>query len=328
MMMITNGKRMKGKRMNKFILALAILVMSVNVAEARNHLQIVGSSTVFPFATAAAEGFAKSSGHPAPVIESTGSGGGMKLFCAGIGVGTPDITNASRQIKQSEIDLCKSNGVTPIEYKIGYDGIVLGSSKKAAAISLTKEQLWKAVAKNVWLNGRWVANPYRKWSHIDKSLPNTEILIYGPPPTSGTRDAFVELVSDHVCRKVYGMDKKTAKAECRPMREDGRFVEAGENDNLMVQKLQKDKHAFGIFGFSFLDQNEDSIQGAKIDGALPTFDAIADGSYAISRSLFFYAKKEHVEFIPGMKEFIDYFMSDKVIGKEGIAVDKGLIPLG
>lgn len=319
---------MKGKRMNKFILALAILVMSVNVAEARNHLQIVGSSTVFPFATAAAEGFAKSSGHPAPVIESTGSGGGMKLFCAGIGVGTPDITNASRQIKQSEIDLCKSNGVTPIEYKIGYDGIVLGSSKKAAAISLTKEQLWKAVAKNVWLNGRWVANPYRKWSHIDKSLPNTEILIYGPPPTSGTRDAFVELVSDHVCRKVYGMDKKTAKAECRPMREDGRFVEAGENDNLMVQKLQKDKHAFGIFGFSFLDQNEDSIQGAKIDGALPTFDAIADGSYAISRSLFFYAKKEHVEFIPGMKEFIDYFMSDKVIGKEGIAVDKGLIPLG
>lgn len=314
--------------MNKFILALAILVMSVNVAEARNHLQIVGSSTVFPFATAAAEGFAKSSGHPAPVIESTGSGGGMKLFCAGIGVGTPDITNASRQIKQSEIDLCKSNGVTPIEYKIGYDGIVLGSSKKAAAISLTKEQLWKAVAKNVWLNGRWVANPYRKWSHIDKSLPNTEILIYGPPPTSGTRDAFVELVSDHVCRKVYGMDKKTAKAECRPMREDGRFVEAGENDNLMVQKLQKDKHAFGIFGFSFLDQNEDSIQGAKIDGALPTFDAIADGSYAISRSLFFYAKKEHVEFIPGMKEFIDYFMSDKVIGKEGIAVDKGLIPLG
>ena len=314
--------------MNKFILALAILVMSVNVAEARNHLQIVGSSTVFPFATAAAEGFAKSSGHPAPVIESTGSGGGMKLFCAGIGVGTPDITNASRQIKQSEVDLCKSNGVTPIEYKIGYDGIVLGSSKKADPISLTKEQLWKAVAKNVWLNGRWVANPYRKWSHIDKSLPNTEILIYGPPPTSGTRDAFVELVSDHVCRKVYGMDKKTAKAECRPMREDGRFVEAGENDNLMVQKLQKDKHAFGIFGFSFLDQNEDSIQGAKIDGALPTFDAIADGSYAISRSLFFYAKKEHVEFIPGMKEFIDYFMSDKVIGKEGIAVDKGLIPLG
>lgn len=314
--------------MNKFILALAILVMSVNVAEARNHLQIVGSSTVFPFATAAAEGFAKSSGHPAPVIESTGSGGGMKLFCAGIGVGTPDITNASRQIKQSEVDLCKSNGVTPIEYKIGYDGIVLGSSKKAAAISLTKEQLWKAVAKNVWLNGRWVANPYRKWSHIDKSLPNTEILIYGPPPTSGTRDAFVELVSDHVCRKVYGMDKKTAKAECRPMREDGRFVEAGENDNLMVQKLQKNEHAFGIFGFSFLDQNEDSIQGAKIDGALPTFDAIADGSYAISRSLFFYAKKEHVEFIPGMKEFIDYFMSDKVIGKEGIAVDKGLIPLG
>jgi phosphate transport system substrate-binding protein len=319
---------MKGKRMNKFILALAILVMSVNVAEARNHLQIVGSSTVFPFATAAAEGFAKSSGHPAPVIESTGSGGGMKLFCAGIGVGTPDITNASRQIKQSEVDLCKSNGVTPIEYKIGYDGIVLGSSKKADPISLTKEQLWKAVAKNVWLNGRWVANPYRKWSDIDKSLPNTEILIYGPPPTSGTRDAFVELVSDHVCRKVYGMDKKTAKAECRPMREDGRFVEAGENDNLMVQKLQKDKHAFGIFGFSFLDQNEDSIQGAKIDGALPTFDAIADGSYAISRSLFFYAKKEHVEFIPGMKEFIDYFMSDKVIGKEGIAVDKGLIPLG
>ena len=314
--------------MNKFILALAILVMSVNVAEARNHLQIVGSSTVFPFATAAAEGFAKSSGHPAPVIESTGSGGGMKLFCAGIGVGTPDITNASRQIKQSEVDLCKSNGVTPIEYKIGYDGIVLGSSKKADPISLTKEQLWKAVAKNVWLNGRWVANPYRKWSHIDKSLPNTEILIYGPPPTSGTRDAFVELVSDHVCRKVYGMDKKTAKAECRPMREDGRFVEAGENDNLMVQKLQKNEHAFGIFGFSFLDQNEDSIQGAKIDGALPTFDAIADGSYAISRSLFFYAKKEHVEFIPGMKEFIDYFMSDKVIGKEGIAVDKGLIPLG
>lgn len=308
-------------------MAIVAIFALTTTAHARDQIRIVGSSTVFPFATVAAEAFGKATGHKTPVIESTGSGGGMKLFCAGVGVETPDITNASRQIKQSEVDLCKSNEVTPIEYKIGYDGIVLGSSKKATPISLTKEQLWKAVAKNVWLNGRWVANPYRKWSDIDKSLPNTEILIYGPPPTSGTRDAFVELVSDHVCRKVYGMNKKTAKAECRPMREDGRFVEAGENDNLMVQKLQKNEHAFGIFGFSFLDQNEDSIQGAKIDGALPTFDAIADGSYGISRSLFFYAKKEHVEFIPGMKEFIDYFMSDKVIGEDGIAVDKGLIPL-
>ena len=295
------------------------------IAYARDQVSVVGSSTVFPFATTAAEDFGNTTSFKTPIIESTGSGGGLKLFCAGVGTEHPDITNASRQIKQGEIDLCASNGVTPIEYHIGYDGIVVGGSKEGPSFSLTREQLYKAVSAKIYFDKAFIENPFQYWSDISSDLPNIPIRVYGPPPTSGTRDAFVELVNHYVCRKIYGLDKNTAKSECSSMREDGAFIEAGENDNLIVQKLQASPESLGIFGFSFLDQNSDVIQGATINGFEPTYDNISSGDYPVSRSLFFYAKKEHLEYIPGLKEFIDHFTSPAMIGEFGKAADKGLI---
>lgn len=270
--------------------------------------------------------FGKSTNFKTPVVESTGSGGGLKLFCSGIGTNTPDITNASRQIKNSEKKNCKTSGVTPIEYMIGYDGIVVGQSKETEVLNLTTSQLYKAVAAKIYVDGKFINNPYNFWSDIDSSLPNREILIYGPPPTSGTRDAFIELVNEHVCRKELKLDKETTKANCLSVREDGRFIEAGENDNLIVQKLMATPEAVGIFGYSFLENNLDKIVGSVINGNEPTFDNISNGSYTLSRSLFFYVKKEHLDVIPGLEEFVSFFMSERIIGEDGAAIDKGLIP--
>ena len=293
------------------------------IAAAQQPIQIVGSSTVFPFATAVAERFAQKSQFPAPVVESTGTGGGMKLFCAGVGDQTPDITNASRRIKDSELESCKANGVTPVEVKIGFDGIVIANSKKGPQVDLSREQVFKALAKRVpGKDGALVANPYRNWSDIDPSLPAEKIEVLGPPPTSGTRDAFVELVMDEAC-----VDAVKEAKTCGEIREDGVYVEAGENDNLIVQKLEANPGAFGIFGFSFLDQNSAQIQGASMDGVEPSFDNIASGDYPVSRSLYFYVKKEHVGQIPGIAEFVAEFTSDEAWGEDGYLADKGLIPL-
>jgi phosphate transport system substrate-binding protein len=289
---------------------------------------------VFPFATVVAENFGKSTSFKTPVIESTGSGGGLKLFCQGVGTEHPDITNASRRIKKSEVELCAKNGVEEItEVKIGYDGIVLANSKAAAHYELSREQIFLALAKEVPVDGKLVANPYTKWSQIDKSLPDAEIEVLGPPPTSGTRDAFVELVMEHaaeslpVVKDLKKSDSKRFKQVFGSMREDGRFIEAGENDNLMVQKLEANPAALAIFGFSFLDQNADKIQGSTIEGANPTFDKIADGAYPVSRSLYFYVKNAHVGVIPGIKEYVAEFTASKANGQEGYLTDKGLIPL-
>jgi len=315
------------------IAALGVVAMAAQ-AEARDQIRIVGSSTVFPFATVVAENFGKSSGFKTPVIESTGSGGGLKLFCQGVGTEHPDITNASRRIKKSEVELCAKNGVADItEVKIGFDGIVLANSKKAAHYTLTREQVFLALAKEVPVDGKLVANPYTKWSQIDKSLPDQEIEVLGPPPTSGTRDAFVELVMEHaaehlpVVKDLKKSDKARFKQVFGSMREDGKFIEAGENDNLIVQKLEANPAALGIFGFSYLDQNSDKIQGSTIEGANPTFDKIAEGSYPVSRSLYFYVKNAHVGVIPGIKEYIAEFTAAKANGAEGYLTDKGLIPL-
>ncbi len=312
------------------IAALASLAFAAT-AEARDQIRIVGSSTVFPFSTAVAEQFGKTSSFKTPVVESTGSGGGFKLFCAGAGVDDPDITNASRAIKESEVKTCVENGVTEItEVKIGYDGIVVANSRKAPAFALTVEQVWQALAKEVPVNGKLAANPYKMWNEIDAALPAEEIEVFGPPPTSGTRDAFVELVMDKGCEsfaEVKALEKDAMKAACRTVREDGGFVEAGENDNLIVQKLEANPTALGIFGFSFLDQNADKIQGSTIGGVAPTFDAIADGSYPVSRPLFFYVKNAHVGLVPGIQEFVAEFLSDRASGDEGYLADKGLIPL-
>ena len=315
-------------------LALTASVALTDAAEARDQIRIVGSSTVFPFATVVAEEFGKTTDNKTPVVESTGSGGGLKLFCAGVGVDHPDITNASRRIKLSEVDRCAENGVTDItEVKFGFDGIVLANSKAIEPFSITLQQLFLALAKDVPSDGGMVANPNQTWADVDASLPAVEIEVLGPPPTSGTRDAFVELAMEGGCktfpdiRTLKKQDKKAYKTLCHSIREDGAFVEAGENDNLIVQKLKANPGALGIFGYSFLDQNRDKVQGSTIDGIEPDFDTIADGSYPVSRSMYFYVKKAHVGVIPGIEEYIATFTDENAWGPYGYLADKGLIPL-
>ena len=309
----------------------------VVAGSARDYISIVGSSTVYPFATVVAEQFGKTTSFKTPKIESTGSGGGLKLFCAGVGVEHPDITNASRRIKKSEYDKCLTNGVKEIiEVKIGYDGIVIASAKKTAPMKLTRKDLFLALAKDVpdpKGGETLIPNPYKTWKDVNPALPANKIEVLGPPPTSGTRDAFVELAMEAGAKKFAWIaamkkkDKKMYKAICHTVREDGAYVEAGENDNLIVQKLNANPKALGIFGFSFLDQNSDIIQGSFVDGVQPTFDAIADGSYPVSRPLFFYVKTAHVDVIPGMKEYLAEFTAEKAWGPDGYLADKGMIPM-
>ncbi len=313
------------------------LITATTFAHARDHIMIVGSSTVYPFATVVAENFGKTSGFKTPIIESTGSGGGMKLFCSGVGVEHPDITNSSRRIKKSEFDRCQENGVKDIvEVKVGYDGIVMGSSKEAQRLNLTRRDIFLALAKDVPNpdgSESLVSNPYMTWADVNAELPAIKIEVLGPPPTSGTRDAFAELALEGGCKTfdwVKAMkksDKSAYKAACHTVREDGAYIEAGENDNLIIQKLQENPDALGVFGFSFLDQNADVIQGASVDGVAPEFELIADGSYPVSRPLYFYAKTAHIGVVPGIQEYMDAFTEDAAFGDEGYLTDKGLIPM-
>lgn len=318
-----------------FTLASLILALGAGAAQARDQIRIVGSSTVFPFSTTVAERFGKSTDFKTPVVESTGSGGGLKLFCAGVGVQHPDMTNSSRRIKASEVNMCAENGVADIvEVKIGYDGIVIANSKKARRYDLTLKDLFLALAKDVPDgNGKLIPNPYMTWNDVNPDLPSTKIEVLGPPPTSGTRDAFVELALEGGCKSfdwikaLKKSDNNRYKAICHTIREDGAYVEAGENDNLIVQKLEANPDALGIFGFSFLDQNSDKVQGSKIEGVEPEFELIAEGEYPVSRPLYFYVKKAHVGVIPGIAEFLAEFTSDKAVGEDGYLADKGLIPM-
>lgn len=301
----------------------------------RDQIKIVGSSTVYPFATTVAENFGRTTKFKTPIVESTGSGGGLKLFCSGLGVNHPDITNASRRIKASEVKRCSENGINGIvEVKVGYDGIVLANSRKSHRMELGLKDVFLALAKNVPDgNGGLKANPYKTWHDVNASLPNVNIEVMGPPPTSGTRDAFVELAMEGGCKQFAWIkamkktDKKAYKTLCHTIREDDAFVEAGENDNLIVQKLNANPSAFGIFGFSFLDQNADSVQGSIVNGQAPTFKNIASGSYPVSRSLYFYVKKDNVGKVPGIKEYLGEFMSEKASGGDGYLAEKGLIPM-
>jgi len=320
--------KVRNKRISAFAAAALVTLAAAAPAQARDQIRIVGSSTVFPFATAVAEQFGRGGKFKTPIVESTGSGGGLKLFCAGVGPDHPDITNSSRRIKQSELDECTKNGVAMTEVKIGFDGIVLANSKKAAHPDLTKGQIFKALAAKVPSGGQLIPNPYKKWNDIDPSLPDTKIEVLGPPPTSGTRDAFVELAMEGGCAEVPGAaELGLTKEACHAIREDGAFVEAGENDNLIVQKLIANPDALGVFGYSFLDQNRDKLQASRVEGVDPTFENIADGKYGISRSLYFYVKLPHVGTIPGIKEYVTEFTSEKAYGPDGYLVDKGLIPL-
>lgn len=309
-----------------FTAAIVATVLSTGslIAREGDQISIVGSSTVFPFSTIVAERFAKNTDFKAPVIESTGTGGGAKLFCAGIGLDHPDVTNASRAMKSSEKETCTANGITPVEYMIGFDGITFSNSNKAQQYSLTKEEIFKAVSAKIMSNGKMVDNGYKRWSDINPSLPSVKIDVLAPPPSSGTRDAFVELVMHDTCKKVYKMSKKDYKASCSALREDGAVTEAGENDNLIIEKLAANQGRFGIFGYSFLDQNKDKVQGSIVNGVAPSMGTIADSSYKVSRPLFFYVKKEHVGVVPGLQEFADYFMSLTVSGSP--LESAGLIP--
>lgn len=300
--------------------ALTVTVAAVllsSTAHARDEIRIVGSSTVYPFATAAAEVYAENSGNTVPVIESTGSSGGLKLFCAGHGSDTPDITNASRRIKEKEIAKCAGNGVTDIvELELGYDGVVLANDRSGPDFDLTPEQIFRALAKGY-------GEP-ANWSDVDPSLPALPVIVNGPGQGSGTRDALVELALQAGCRAA-GHDKKTCKGV--ELRDDGAYVETDENKNVIIQELQANPNALAVIGFSFLDNNSDRLKGANIDGIEPTFENIAEGQYSISRSLYAYVKAGHLKTTNGLAEFVLELVSEDAIGEDGYLVERGLIPL-
>jgi len=325
---------------HKLLMSLAALGLAVagsaQAQSSRDYISVVGSSTVYPFTTAVAEQLGRAGSFKTPKVESTGTGGGIKLFCNGVGVQHPDIANASRRIKQSEVDQCAKNGVKDIvEVKVGYDGIVLAHSKKSANMKLSRRDVYLALAKQIPDPANpqtLINNPYKTWKDVNSSLPATKIEVLGPPPSSGTRDAFAELFMETGC-STYGwiktlkdVDENRFKRVCHTVREDGGYVEAGENDNLIVQKLEGNPAALGIFGYSYLEENDDKLIGSLIEGVSPVFETIASGKYPASRPLCIYVKKAHIGVIPGIKEFVTEYVSDKALGQEGYLADKGLIP--
>ena len=324
---------MKLKKIGGVAATVLLTTATIVFAQTREQIRIVGSSTVFPYTQAVAEEFTNITGRPAPVVESTGTGGGFQAFCAGVGVGQPDITGASRPMTASEYQLCQTNGVTSItEVLIGYDGLSIAHAVDAPAMPLTKAQIYLALASEVPVNGQIVANPYTRWNQIDPALPDMAITVFGPPPTSGTRDAFVELVMRVGCAgfaEVTAITDATRRTEvCSRMRQDGPFIEAGENDNLIVQRIGTNHEALGIFGYSFLYENLDTLKAIAIDGVEPNETTIADGTYPVSRPLFFYVKNQHRGVIPGLDEFIAEYVSEAAFGPGGYLTTRGLIPLG
>lgn len=321
------------------ITAAAGIVAFAGAAEARDQIRIVGSSTVYPFTTAVAEQFGKASGGKTPVVESTGTGGGMKIFCEGVGLDKADATNASRRMKKGEFELCQKNGVKDIiELKIGNDGLTIAQSKDGPSIALTRKQVFQALAEKVPNDkGELVDNPYKNWSDIDPSLPNIKIEVLGPPPTSGTRDSFHELFMEKGAEgfdSLKEMKKKDEEAKTKEfekvwksVRKDGAYVEAGENDNVIVQKLEGNKNAFGIFGFSFLEENAAKLKGVASEGVEPTFENIAAGKYKGAREMFVYFKKAHIGVVPGLDKFIAEYSSTKAMGEDGYLTQKGLVAL-
>lgn len=322
------------KCMKKLLTIAVALGLAIAPAyAARDQIRIVGSSTVYPFTTTVAEQFGKKTGAKTPIVEATGTGGGIKMFCEGNGEDTPDAVNASRQIKPEEMDLCAKNGVQHIEQvTIGIDAIVLAMAKEHSALKLTTQDIYKALAKYVVVNGSFVENPFKTWKEVRSDLPDDKIEVLGPPPTSGTRDSFVELVLEKECKAEikknnFIVSEEDEKAFCKSIREDGAYIEAGENDNLIVQKLQANAKAIGIFGFSFLEENTNTLQGVTVNDVAPEYDAISAGEYPISRQLYVYFKADHYDTIPNLKEFVEEYKSDEAIGEDGYLIEKGLIPL-
>ena len=304
--------------MKRLVQILCAVVLFSSLAQAAEQsIKVVGSSTVYPFTTVVAERFGKDTKYGTPIVESTGTGGGMKLFCAGIGTNSPSVTNASRAIKDKEAALCEKNGVSFVEFKVGNDGIAFANSVKGPKIDVTKEQLWQAMA---------LLGPQpKKWSDIDPSLPNYDIKIMTPPPTSGTRDAWNSLVMKKGCPA--DILKEKGKKACYQLREDGGVIEVGENDTLLINKMVGDKELFAIFGFSYLDSSRDKVQAAKIEGSVISLDSIQSYDYPIARPLFIYFKKEHMDIVPGLEKFMKTYINKKAMGPRGYLMDLGLVPL-
>jgi phosphate transport system substrate-binding protein len=317
------------------VLIVSLAASTAHAQAARDVISVVGSSTVYPFTTTVAEQFGRGGKFKTPKVESTGTGGGIKLFCQGVGPQFPDVANASRRMNLAEFTTCGKNGVTEIlEVKVGFDGLTVAESKKARPMALTRKQVYLALAKQIPDPANpttLIANPYKLWSDIDKSLPKQKIEVLGPPPTSGTRDSFHELYMEVGCRTygwintLRGQDERRFKRVCHTIRDDGAYVEAGENDNLIVQKIEANPGALGVFGYSFLEENQAQLRGLKIEGVEPTFESISDGSYPASRPLFIYVKKAHLKVIPGMNEFVAEYVSDKALGDEGYLAERGLV---
>jgi phosphate transport system substrate-binding protein len=319
---------------NTVSLLLFLALIATPAFAARNQIRVVGSSTVYPFTTTAAEHFGQAGKFKAPIVEATGTGGGFKLFCEGVGETKPDISNASRPMSESEKALCAKNGVTDIaEVPIGYDGIVIATKKGGAALDISRKQLFLALAKELpGKNGKMAPNPNKNWSDVDAALPNAPIAVYGPPPTSGTRDAFAELVLEKGCGQVAEFakaypDEKARKAACHAVREDGAYADSGEDDNVIIQKLVANESALGIFGYSYYDNNRAKIQAAKVEGVLPDYKSVESGKYTVSRSLYVYVKKQHIGVVPGIVEFVRELTSEASIGEDGYNSAKGLLPL-
>ena len=322
--------------MHKFVMLKILhlfslfLIFAVQPVFAREQIHIVGSATVYPFTTVVAEQFGQGGKFKTPIVESTGTGGGFKLFCEGVGENTPDINDASRPITTSEKQLCEKNGVTNIlEIPIGYDGIAIAAKKGTQLLNLSKKTIFLALARELPdKNGNMVKNPYKSWHEIDSALPDNEIEVYGPPPTSGTRDAFVELVMNKGCEeaKIYP-DETSRKKYCSLLREDGKFVEDGDDNNVVVQKLSANEKALGILVYSFAHENAGKVQASKIDGVLPNLETIESGQYSVSRKLYIYIKQQHIGIVTGLAEFIKEFISENAIGEYGYLIDRGLLPL-
>ncbi|MFN3823490.1 MAG: substrate-binding domain-containing protein [Pseudorhodobacter sp.] len=314
--------------------AIAMIALSAGAATARDQIRIVGSSTVFPYSQAAAEEFANQNGVAAPIVESIGTGGGFQAFCQGIGEAHPDMTGASRAMKKSEYDLCAGNGVTDItEALIGFDGLSMAVSRaNTYDWDMTLGEMYQALGAQVEVNGAWVDNPFKKWSEINPDFPDTDIVVIGPPPTSGTRDAWVEIAMHRGCKqldfvKAGGFDSAWVNENCSRMRVDGPFIEAGENDNLIVQQLIANQNAIGIFGYSFVYENLDQLKGVKLDGIEPNLETIADFSFPVARPLYFYVKNAHRGVIPNLQEMIEEYISDEALAPGGYLTERGLVPL-
>ena len=309
--------------------------LQVFAASPDEKIKIVGSSTVYPFTSTVAEQFGAITQYPTPIVESTGTGGGFQAFCQGIGPSTASFTGASRPIKPSELELCRKNGVTELaEIEIGFDGIVLANAKGSPLLDISEEEIYRALADELPDgNGGWMKNPNETWNDVASHLPDMPILVSGPPPTSGTRDAFVELALEDGAAAVPELaalkesDPDLFESRAHTIRTDGAWIDSGENDSAIVQTLTRNPDSIGVLGYSFLEENLDRLQGAIVNGVPPEFDRIASGEYDIARSMFVYVKNQNVPLVPGMLDFISEQTQEDAWGPTGYLIEKGLIPL-